>query len=310
MIRPLALLAFIMPLMWDADRFNASTRKPGGTIALTLLLLALQAPALAHTGGSGSSWRSTSGGYKVTWTHSDLRAVPLSAPDKIVFSAKRLAREEFTRDQDAKNHLATETRSFDLLSLTGTIMSYEDRRQGNILDSHPYGETKIVAINLKRGGLPAKLTDIFFPEDVFNALINDKVIQKALEQVGSQPTDLDQLLRAFGDGVEVETEATGHSGPLCFKISRDFLTQFAFHHIDKDKVWVRIGLSGTPKCRYECTELGITLPVPQMLQLELEAADSGKSGMLMKDSETHAKLINTTVALDASKPPKRTASAQ
>jgi hypothetical protein len=214
------------------------------------------------------------------------------------------------REQDPKQH-CSESREFDLLSMIGPIMSYEDRRQGSCTDSaHPYGETRMMAINLKKGGLPAKLTDIFFPEDIYKALINDKVVQKALDQIGSQPADLDQMLRAFGDGVDVTIEGTSHSEPLCFNISRDLLSHFAFHHIDKEKVWIRIGLPGTPVCRYALTELGITLPLPQVLEEEMEAADQNKAGMLMKDSESRAKSIHTVVALDSSKPTKRAAQSQ
>ena len=59
------------------------------------------------------------------------------------------------------------------------------------------------------------------------------------------------------------------------RIGNDFLNRFAFHHIDSDKVWVRIGLTGNADCSSELTEIGITLPLPQSLQDELAAADQG-----------------------------------
>jgi len=276
---------------------------------LTLASLSASAlPALATQTGA-SSWQDISDGYKVTWSPADLRAVPVKAPDRIVFSAKQTAKIQFGHMHEDQSH-CLETREFRLLSLVGSIMSYADSTNGTCQDTqHPFGETEYVAINLRQGGIPAKLTDIFFPEDIYKALIADKVIQKALEQSGAQPENFDQLEEAFANGISVSTTDAQRAEPLCFKISSDFLNHFAFHHIDSNKVWVRIGLAGTDDCRSQLTEIGITLPMPQSLQEELTAADLGRHGVLMKDTDRRARIIHTSFSFASSNEHKRTARA-
>jgi hypothetical protein len=249
-----------------------------------------------------------SDGYRVTWSAFDLRAVPIKAPDRVIFSAKQVAKSYFARQLEDHSH-CQQTREFRLLSLVGSIMSYADTTSKNSQDQHLSSETDYIAINLRKGGMLAKLTDIFLPEDLYKALMGDKVIQKALEKTGAQPADLAQLQDAFASGVSVSTADPQKGEPLCFTIGEDFLNRFAFHHIDSDKVWVRIGLTGNADCSSELTEIGITLPLPQSLQDELASADQGAEGILMKDTDRRARVIHTVFSCDSTADRKRTAHA-
>ncbi|HEY9717227.1 MAG TPA: hypothetical protein V6C69_07155 [Trichormus sp.] len=279
------------------------------SVALVLsAALASPSPVSAKTHSQSTPGQYVSDGYRITWSASDLRAVPIKAPDRVIFSAKQVAKSYFARQLEDHSR-CQQTREFRLLSLVGSIMSYADTTSGNSQDQHPLGETDYIAINLRKGGMLAKLTDIFLPEDLYKALMGDKVIQKALEKTGAEPTDLAQLQDAFGSGLSVAIADPQKGEPLCFTINSEFLNRFAFHHIDSDKVWVRIGLPGNEDCRGELTEIGITLPLPQSLQDELAAADQGNEGILMKDTDRRAKVIHTVFSCDSTTDRKRTAHA-
>lgn len=257
-------------------------------------------PKLLH-----GAWQDVSDGYKVTWSGSDLRAIPESAPDKVVFSARDTFISEFTRDH-ARTDDCSETRDFQLLSLAGDYLSYQIHESAYCSGAaHPDGETRYVAINLHKGGVPAQLTDIFLAEDVYSALMNDKVVQKALEQSNVKPIDLPQLMRVLDGGITVED--SDHQSPqICCSLDSDLLSRFAFHHIvDADHVAIRIGLSGTGVCRERLTELGLILPMPQVLQTELNNANAGTNGILMKDSARLSKSIKTSMTFDTKNMPHK-----
>jgi hypothetical protein len=66
----------------------------------------------------------------------------------------------------------------------------------------------------------------------------------------------------------------------------DFLRHFAFHHVEGNKVAVRIGLShGAEVWRGHLTQMGLLLPIPARLSRPLEAAAKGREGFLMNLSD-------------------------
>jgi len=42
-------------------------------------------------------WAGESGGFKIRWTDSDIQVHPLKSPNRVVFSARSLAQQEFAR---------------------------------------------------------------------------------------------------------------------------------------------------------------------------------------------------------------------
>lgn len=106
------------------------------------------------------------------------------------------------------------------------------------------------------------LLDIFKEEDVFEALLNDGVIQNALYET---PSTIDELIEFTDGGCEMLLE-------------ENLLESFSFHHIKDDKVAIRIGLThGCAAARGNLTELGLYLPIPQGEKSWFLAANENKT---------------------------------
>ncbi|HZE20690.1 MAG TPA: hypothetical protein VE082_01435 [Desulfobaccales bacterium] len=247
-------------------------------------------------------WSGTSGGFAICWTSADIQARPEKNPTQLAFSVTRLARRGFQAFISPPNLYDTikninYERKFALLSVAGSIVSLKDELYYEIIPSaHPGGETRFTAIDLtKRGeavyvsppeadlfeldlarlGKVAKLTDYFPEPEVFKALLNHHIIQKAL--AGESPPSLTELLALLN---------SKHIDNIPYLIPRDLLTRFAFHHLQGNKVAVRLGLpSASGAARYLHAELELMLPIPPALKKPLTLAASGKEGFLMADRQ-------------------------
>jgi hypothetical protein len=142
----------------------------------------------------------------------------------------------------------------DVLSVVGTIVSF-DLSAGGYCEgaAHPYAVRHYVVKDLARNGKEVSLYDFFDKAEVQRAL------------------DADPFLRK---------EKDDEDAPCRFTLE-GFEKSFAFHHVEGDKVAVRVGLThGCEVMRGNLTQLGLLLtPKPDLLA-RLEAAE--KSGTLMK----------------------------
>jgi hypothetical protein len=132
--------------------------------------------------------------------------------------------------------------------------------------AHPtYGTTWRVH-DLTRRGEPAHLTDLFPEEDLLAALAQDDVVRRMLGD--HVPTSVGDLLASADGGCEFHVPSLTES--------------WAFHHVKRDKVAVRIGLPyGCEVMRGTFTQIGIYLPIPPLLRPLLREAD--ERGTLMED---------------------------
>ena len=156
--------------------------------------------------------------------------------------------------------------TYRMLSIVGPYASFKGSSGGYCEGAaHPSAFQWIGARNLKTGK-KASLTEIFAASDLYQALLGDGVIKKALKD--ERPANLDELLDATEGGCK-------------YYIGKHILSAFAFHHVKGDKVAVRIGLShGCEVMRGNFGQLGIYLPIPAKLQKALREAERG--GTLMK----------------------------
>lgn len=234
-------------------------------------------------------WSGTSASYTIQWTTGDLAARSANSATTAIFSARQMARKDFADiEKDSDVHCEYE-RTFKLLSVVGSIISYEDD-YGLYCEqtAHPANESRFVAVDLSkpananRGkdesllpGNVAKLTDYFPADVILKALLADAIIQKAL--AGKRPRTLAELMKLIGD----EFPTVADDEKLCFTLDPDLLTRFAFHHLEGDKVAVRLGLSGTGVCRGNLTQIGLLLPIPAALKEALAKAETGSEGFLI-----------------------------
>ena len=247
-------------------------------------------------------WTGKSGGFEIRWTTADIQARPLNKPGRLVFSAARLARRGFQTfisppNLDGSEERVTYERKFTLLAVVGSIISLKDELYYNLQPSaHPGLETRFTTIDLAKSGEAvyvsppeadlleldlaklgkvAKLTDYFPEKEVLKALLNNAIIKEALG--GESPPSLAKLL-ALLKGLQINE--------IPYFFPRDFLTRFAFHHLQGDKVAVLMGLpSSSGAARGFHAELGLLLPVPPALKNSLTLAASGQEGFLMADRE-------------------------
>ena len=127
---------------------------------------------------------------------------------------------------------------------------------------------------MDRPGKAVNLTDYFQESDILNALLADSVISEALKEAGvsTPPKTLAALPKVFAkNGYLIKGELSLRS---------DFLTRFAFHHLEGDMVAVRLNLTSIA-FGYRSQQIGLLLPVPAALKQPLASAASGEEGFLM-----------------------------
>jgi hypothetical protein len=145
-------------------------------------------------------------------------------------------------------------------------------------------------------GKVAKLTDYFPEQEVLKALLNDVLIKEAL--AGESPSSLTKLFKLL-EGQQFEINGVPYLFP------RDFLTRFAFHHLQGDKVGVRLGLpSSGGAARGLHAELDLLLPFPPALKEPLTLAAAGKAGFLIQDQERLSKGKYTIIQFTRGKKPQ------
>jgi hypothetical protein len=240
-------------------------------------------------------WTGKSGGFEIRWTTADLEAQPLKHPDRVAFSARALARRDFAlfcaeeKNYDWKDRYCEIGRHFELLSVVGSLLSFLDGTDVYCeRAAHPSHTNCFATMDLaKPGEFPAKLVKLtdYFPEKVIlKALLADPVIKKALRQRQRSlpPKTLDELYARFQDEpFEV--------GECSYYLPEDFLTRFAFHHIEHGNVAIRLALPYYAEvCRGYFIELGLLLPIPASLREPLAQAKTRKAGFLMQDQKSIA----------------------
>ena len=279
------------------------------SLPILLVIALLTLPASTRSQTAKPIWRGTSGGYEIIWTRSNLTANPVGNKNRAELSALELTKAEKC-EIDAKNICETE-RKFRLLSVVGSLVGLSDKYYcGCQREAHPTYYQRYTSIDLAKPGkvyavaedrsTPTKqvqLTDYFAADDVYRALLADPYVQKALkENKEAQPAkNLAELVKALAeDGCR-----TGFDS--------DMLSRFVFHHLEGDKVAVRLGISNLSAhvCNKELTQLGLLLPIPAALRKPLQAADARQEGFLMKDLKQLAGTQLTLIKLTTGKKTRR-----
>jgi hypothetical protein len=185
---------------------------------------------------------------------------------------------------------------FRLLSVVGPILSYELSEDSYCKDAdgswgwpHPDSGVRYSVIDLNHPGERVSLTSLFPKASILKALLNDPLVRRALMARGAPaPGTLSDFARLIEDSTPLELEPTGGTKQAprgCpFRLPDDFLSQFAFHHVEDGMVAVRLILEpGVGACRTAHTELGLLLPIPQSLKSELAQGGVLRQGFLPKD---------------------------
>jgi len=249
-------------------------------------------------------WAGMSQHYNVRWTTRDLYVEPeigrLWAPlvsrgydDFLNLQAK------FSR----ADNQCTYDRYLSLLSVVGSLISYKDEYSDYCGGAHGSESVRFTTVDISktkrlayatgnstplmdvditdaRTGI-VNLSDYFTEGDLVNALLSDQVMRRAISS--SQVTNHPKTLREILNQLSSEGYMLGDSG---FELPSDYLTRFAFHHLEGDRVAIRISLRPASVANQsQHAELGLLLRIPDGLRSALNAAASKREGFLMKDSK-------------------------
>ncbi|HHB93426.1 MAG TPA: LysM peptidoglycan-binding domain-containing protein [Thioploca sp.] len=280
----------------------------------------------SHITLGSTIWNGKIGNLDISWTTEDIIAVKTG---KVIFSAKELAKQDFEADFMADNSLKNikcdYEREFIILSIVGRIASFQETEYVNCDSTpHPTIMIKYVARDLVSGN-KIKLNNLFSEADLVTALKNDSLIKTALSKTNPQKsvarisgivnnlhiTKIDNLNQLMLNGLYKALEWSEITVKGCnYRLDKDFLTQFAFHHLNKGQVAVRLNLlPNTSACQTKDIQLGLYLPIPNRLKIELEQANKGKAGFLMaKSINTATKIAFTTSNTKSNKITQSTAS--
>jgi hypothetical protein len=274
------------------------------------LALASAWPALAASPSAPPDaliWQGRSAGLSVRWTTSDVSIRGgAGAP---LYSVRRTIGAEYDkieREQDTWNAevIGGDDPGLDadranlkshgvpycgvddqvrVLSVVGAIVSVrEDKTAYCVPMAHPWGGASYMAIDAHRPQKPASLLDWFPDAEVRKALLADKLVGQAIAGM--------HVRGPLRSSHAIVTSIAGWSGDCTYGFDAAMLSHFAFHHLEGDKVAVRIGLShGCEAARGSLVQLGLLLPIPQALRQPLKDAEARRSGFLMKDQQAVSK---------------------
>jgi len=138
--------------------------------------------------------------------------------------------------------------------------------------------------NQKRAWV-AKLTDFFAEEQIVEALLADRLVQRVLGRLEKWPKSFGELARIFNERARSIQNDPEHELDL-LRMAPDMLSRFAFDHVEGDKVAVHLSLvEDLGASRYGHRPIELLLPIPERLREGLLAADARRSGFLMKDAK-------------------------
>jgi hypothetical protein len=221
-------------------------------------------------------------------------------PSKVIFSAREIALREFAafKKENLQSDPAWQcsySLKFTVLSFVGSLLSYEkseDAYCGNVNGggwNHPSEHTSYRVIDLNHPAVPISLQKFFSEASVLSALLADPSVKKALEDAGksTEPTEVADLVKTINEGAEFKpVKATAEAPKECgFVFPEHPFTEFAFHHIERHNIAVRLILEpNSGACHSAHAQLGVLLPIPETLAGLLTAAQSQSQGFLMESA--------------------------
>lgn len=220
-------------------------RFPGAMLAAACLLGSLLA--------AGEGRQAVHGEWTFHWDERAAWATHPGSSQRVpIYTAER------TASQDKDGDRFWSERSHVMCSLVGPYASFQETSIGEG-GAHP--SVWIIYRTCRPGAKDdVKLTDLFPEPVIVKALAADGVIAKARSGKGEVST-LKALCDQLDGGCEMDLSSEVLNG------------SFVFHHVEGDKVAIRIGVPhGCEAARGNFTQLGLLLPIPTSLRKALDQA--------------------------------------
>ncbi|WP_244227007.1 hypothetical protein [Corallococcus aberystwythensis] len=228
------------------------------------------------------TWKVTGSDVTFEMSSKDLRAL---RDGKEVFgfqSRKKGFLEDVTPAEDEERDTSDWEAlwAFDVRSVVGPWVSYEEANSGYTGGAHPYAHFSYVTVDVTKPQGKFSLLDVFPEKDVLAALKADGFVKK---HIG----DAEAFKKARTVEAMLETLEPGEDC-VGFRYGLDSVKRsVAFHHLEGGKVAVRIAFPyDNESCRGNMFVVGVLLPIPASLKPVLERASSRQEGFLMKDAKT------------------------
>jgi len=240
-------------------------------------------------------WQDSSGGLHFRWMTDDIVVTNKGKP---VFSARSVAQAKFTADFfPLSTFKACEyERELKLLSVVGAIASFAQAERVECQGISPSSlEVQMYSLDMGTGE-PVKLTDFFSEAALLKALLKDGVVKKALADSDIQNiTTLTALYEAL-QWADISVKNCNYYLPP------NYLSQFAFYHLRKNQVGIRINLPPVDhSCQGENVFLAFYLPIPTSLRMALRRAVIKRAGFLMSAQKSIANGESTKIQLYTNK---------
>ncbi len=269
-------------------------------------------------------WSGESGGFSVRWTDQDISVHPAKDPSKIIFSTKVIAEKDTKAWFEAQKQFDDEEMNteedcefgpnYRLFSVVGSILTFEYSESAVCsFAAHPDLQFRLISFDLGKNGeiifstaeidqafrkKEVFLTDIFPEKEILEALLQDKIIKKELqERKASTPSSLLELQTKLSEDFHnlIDTENCGYDFP------KDFLSRFVFYDIEGNTVVVRVSLpSNAGYCSFYQLMLPIRMNIPEQLKPALSDAALKKNGFLMKDATKFGKAAQSDFVYEIS----------
>ncbi|WP_233582588.1 DUF4163 domain-containing protein [Corallococcus sp. CA053C] len=248
-------------------------------VMVVLLAAPTPAPAPAAAPAQAKTWKVTGSDVTFEMSPKDLRAL---RGGKEVFGLRSrekdfLSNFESEPDTDTSNWEGFE--SYRVLSVVGPWVSYESSNSGYTGGAHPYAHEGYVTRDVSKDTGGFSLLAAFGEKEVLKALKADGFVRKHIQDQAAFTKA--RTVQAMLESLEPGEDCVGFSSGLDAVKS-----SVAFHHLEANKVAVRIAFSyDNEACRGNKFVVGVLLPLPVALRPAFERAAKREEGFLMKDAK-------------------------
>lgn len=221
---------------------------------------------LAAAAAVPTFWTGTIDGHAARWTGRDITVGGVSLGDRLQAAIVP------TKDFDDQTEVELNGR---LASAVGPYVSLSwDNYWSAPHAAHPGGTGGFWVIDLRHPKRPPRLDELFPARAIRDALVADPLVRDALREANAKAApDLATFLKDSAYMSLVVTNPKDENEVHSCDMGEDVLTRFAFHHLEGNRVAVRLSVASNAGAdRYYWTQLGLLLPVPPKLAPWLASA--------------------------------------